>query len=191
MAPGALKRICAAFSVLITIMTAFVVLDAKPAHALSYGRGYYFGDFPELKQNLYWNSNVVKLWQQIVWADTYTGQTCDDFSDGQFGPFTKTKTMNWQDIMDIGIDGQVGPQTWGTARNRLWPDYTSGPFDQRDSLKTGFITRTEYFNYSGAYYSFQIGITIADRYDNGYYSYTNYEPWEFRRCGGGWISVSW
>lgn len=39
--------------------------------------------------------------------------------DGQFGEQTKRAVTNWQAWFKLGVDGEVGPQTWGSLLS-IW-----------------------------------------------------------------------
>lgn len=54
----------------------------------------------------------VKAWQTIL-NQSYGGIAID----GQFGPATKTSTMQWQVAHGLTADGIVGPKTWAAAYN--------------------------------------------------------------------------
>lgn len=53
----------------------------------------------------------VKAWQTIL------NQSYGTAIDGQFGPATKTATMQWQKAHGLTADGIVGPQTWAAGYN--------------------------------------------------------------------------
>lgn len=66
--------------------------------------------------------NIVRLWQALIWtfgAEGALGTSFTSFVDGDFGPNTARATRDWQDWQNIGIDGVVGPQSWGTMRCQL------------------------------------------------------------------------
>jgi Putative peptidoglycan binding domain len=172
------------------LVSVITLLPAAPAHALTFGTQQLWRDFPELRQGWYTNSNLVRLWQRIVWADVDTGNSCTSFVDGQFGPNTYNKTRTWQSQHGIGIDGQVGPQTWGTAQGGLFVD-RQDYFDGR-SNGNGEVRWTSYYYYHGQRnWVFVAGVTTVDHYSSGYYTYTSYEPWEFHNCYNSLTTVSW
>lgn len=63
-------------------------------------------------------SDVVGLWQAILWADGYTARR--QLSCAYDGP-TAVTTRAWQSNHHLSADGIVGPATWGTAAARLAP----------------------------------------------------------------------
>ncbi|MEU7413438.1 peptidoglycan-binding protein [Streptomyces sp. NPDC042638] len=63
-------------------------------------------------------SDVVGLWQAILWADGYAARR--QVSCTYDGPTADT-TRAWQSNHHLSADGMVGPATWGTAAARLAP----------------------------------------------------------------------
>lgn len=63
------------------------------------------------------NTDLVIMWQAILVAD---GKLALSQIDGQFGPVTASATRAWQTRWGIGIDGEVGNQTWSKADNGLY-----------------------------------------------------------------------
>ncbi|MBL1110171.1 hypothetical protein JK361_37410 [Streptomyces sp. 5-8] len=63
-------------------------------------------------------SDVVGLWQAILWADGYMARR--QISCTYDGP-TAVTTRAWQSNHHLSADGIVGPATWGTAAARLAP----------------------------------------------------------------------
>lgn len=63
-------------------------------------------------------SDVVGLWQAILWADGYMARR--HISCTYDGP-TAVTTRAWQSNHHLAADGIVGPATWGTAAARLAP----------------------------------------------------------------------
>jgi hypothetical protein len=145
---------------------------------------------PELAQGRYSGSNLVKFWQEIVQSDVDTGTSCTQFVDGAFGPNTKTRTVNWQSTFKIKADGAVGTQSWNTAQNHLRLNYT----DYVDTVSGGWGGRywTWYYSYVGKRTTFSVVFGAVERYENGAYVRTDYDPWQFHACGqAAWTSVSW
>ena len=177
-----------AIGVLVACAVALVVAFPAPAQA-AVGTQPLWRDFPQLEQNLYWNSNLVKLWQLIVQSDVDTGETCAQFVDGQFGRTRKR-----------------GPRT-GRAPSRLASMARSAPRPGAPRRATfDMTTRTSWTTcaavwrevvvllllLSGKRSSFYIAFGAIDHYAYGAYSYTSYDPWEFQACGQPyWITVSW
>jgi hypothetical protein len=62
------------------------------------------------------NTDLVMMWQSILVAE---GFLAANQVDGQFGPITAGATRSWQTRYSIGIDGQVGNQTWSRADEHL------------------------------------------------------------------------
>jgi hypothetical protein len=75
------------------------------------------------------NGNVVRLWQSILWVDGYDNGQNTAFIDGGFGNNTHGQTLNWQSryVGSGGVDGEVGPMTWGAA-SRFCDDWISGSY---------------------------------------------------------------
>jgi peptidoglycan hydrolase-like protein with peptidoglycan-binding domain len=189
LAKKAWKQYSRAVSVVAAGIVALVVAFPTPAHA-TLGLQPQWRNFPQLEQNLYWNTNLVKLWQLIVQSDIDTGKTCTQFADGQFGGGTDTRTRTWQSTFSIGVDGDVGPQTWSTAQGHLRLDNTS----YVNAVNNGWGTKnwTYYYYYVGKRSSFYISFAQADHYQSGVYTYTSYDPWQFKLCGQSyWVTVSW
>jgi Putative peptidoglycan binding domain len=82
-----------------------------------------FGDEGTLSTSSHANSYATGYWQAILWADgalESNGTTFDEADiDCQFGPNTAAATRNWQSTHGVGVDGVVGPQTFGRADNNL------------------------------------------------------------------------
>lgn len=63
------------------------------------------------------------MWQAVLASEGFltTGQI-----DGQFGPITAAATRSWQDEYEVGIDGEVGNETWSRADDFLtWESASS------------------------------------------------------------------
>lgn len=70
--------------------------------------GFDMAQLPELQEGA--TGDVVKTVQAILNAKGGAGLAVD----GQFGPTTKLKVQEWQDIFHLAADGIVGPQTWSS-----------------------------------------------------------------------------
>jgi hypothetical protein len=62
------------------------------------------------------NTDTVVMWQAILASEGFLSVSQ---IDGQFGPNTANATRQWQTRYQIGVDGQVGNQTWTKADNGL------------------------------------------------------------------------
>lgn len=62
------------------------------------------------------NTDTVVMWQAILVSEGFLSVSQ---IDGQFGPNTANATRQWQTRYQIGVDGQVGNQTWTKADNGL------------------------------------------------------------------------
>jgi hypothetical protein len=62
------------------------------------------------------SGDLVSFWQSILWADGKLASTAS--IDGHTGPQTHNATRAWQGSEQIGVDGVVGPQSWGRAQVR-------------------------------------------------------------------------
>lgn len=84
-------------------------------------------------------SNAAGMWQAILWADgaiEQNGTTFDESDiDCEFGPNTEYATRNWQSRHQVGVDGRVGPQTFGRADNKL----TYGPHIDADTYYVYYL----------------------------------------------------
>ncbi|HEX5495043.1 MAG TPA: peptidoglycan-binding domain-containing protein [Mycobacteriales bacterium] len=82
-----------------------------------------WGDEGTLSQSSHAQSGATYLWQWVLYADganEINGTNFDQSDiDGDFGPNTDRATRNWQSSHHIGVDGEVGPQTFGTADGNL------------------------------------------------------------------------
>ncbi|MBO0608116.1 peptidoglycan-binding domain-containing protein, partial [Myceligenerans salitolerans] len=68
-----------------------------------------------------WNTGTVRAWQAILFAERLLPKSG---IDGQFGPNTHDATVQYQKNHGLGVDGRVGPETWGYADDRLrWLSY--------------------------------------------------------------------
>ncbi|MFY1588196.1 peptidoglycan-binding domain-containing protein [Micromonospora sp. WMMD734] len=62
------------------------------------------------------HSNVVAMWQMILWADGYLDRSGIDC---RFGPVTTAATTKWQSDRGLRSDGVVGSGTLAKAATRL------------------------------------------------------------------------
>ncbi|WP_435644162.1 peptidoglycan-binding domain-containing protein [Streptomyces sp. H49] len=63
-------------------------------------------------------SDLIGLWQSVLWADGYSARssvTCT------FDQATAEATRVWQSNHHLSADGIVGPATWGAAAERIVP----------------------------------------------------------------------
>jgi hypothetical protein len=63
-------------------------------------------------------SDLVALWQSVLWADGYTARssvTCT------YDAATAEATRVWQNNHHLSVDGIVGTATWGAAAQRIVP----------------------------------------------------------------------
>ncbi|MFH9980942.1 peptidoglycan-binding protein [Streptomyces sp. NPDC017179] len=83
-------------------------------------------------------SDLVALWQSVLWADGYTSRasvTCT------YDEATVSATRVWQSNHHLDADGIVGPATWGVAAERIapagrWMVYMGERYDLPLSLST-------------------------------------------------------
>jgi hypothetical protein len=184
-----MRRYSRLISMLIACVVGLVIAFPAPAQA-AVGDQPFWSSFPLLTQGQYWNSNLVKLWQQIVQSDVGTGKTCSQFVDGQFGSNTDAQTRNWQSTFNIGVDGRVGPQTWSTAQSHLRIDHTN----VTNNVRNGWGDRStfDYYYYAGRNSWFYIAFDTIEHFQNGYIESTSHDPWVFYACGQpDWIPVIW
>ncbi|MFE6623659.1 peptidoglycan-binding protein [Streptomyces sp. NPDC057740] len=78
-----------------------------------------WGDEGPLSRVVNNHSNVVALWQGVLFADGYL--TNSD-RDCWFGPATEAATKKWQKDRGLIDDGIVGPLTFGRADDHLYWD---------------------------------------------------------------------
>ncbi|MEV7536981.1 MULTISPECIES: peptidoglycan-binding domain-containing protein [Streptomyces] len=110
--------------VISTVATLGIAVTAAPASA-SVGSGYVSGvetwtddwyDEGPLTTSSNSHSNVVAMWQAILWADgklAYSGIDC------RFGSGTYNATRAWQAAYGVGVDGKVGSETFKKAATYL------------------------------------------------------------------------
>jgi hypothetical protein len=82
-----------------------------------------WGDEGTISRYSHAYSGATGMWQAVLWADGAIEQDGTTFDSGdidcQFGPNTQAATRNWQSRHGVGVDGEVGPQTFGRADNNL------------------------------------------------------------------------
>lgn len=176
---------------LIACVVAMLVATPAPALALTFGNQAEWSAFPELRQGRYTGSDLVRLWQLIVWSDGTTGKACNKFADGQFGSNTVAQTRAWQSRHGVGVDGQVGPQTWGKAKSRLHAIPEDTYVDDRVEDGTGTRRYSFYYNYDGENVDFRVSWGWTDHFTDGHWIRTVYDTWQFHYCGPNWKYVSW
>ncbi|GAA3018099.1 hypothetical protein GCM10020229_31740 [Kitasatospora albolonga] len=94
------------------------------------------------------NTDLVLMWQAVLFADELL-QKSD--LDGQFGPRTEAATRKWQARYGVGVDGQVGNQTWSRADDMLeWGTPNTVLYINRYQGTVTF-TRGDSGNLNGAY----------------------------------------
>jgi putative peptidoglycan binding protein len=127
------RTITALLSIVVGVLAFTGTAGAAPGNSGAYGTSFVdgadavtddWGDhFGELGNSLCngcadsWNTDLVMMWQSILVSEGLLG-TGD--IDGQFGPRTASATRSWQTRYGIGIDGQVGTQTWSKADDFLY-----------------------------------------------------------------------
>ncbi|MET8200970.1 peptidoglycan-binding domain-containing protein [Micromonospora taraxaci] len=118
------RLIRAAALAMAVAMFGAVVTAAAPASA-SVSQGYVAGsgtwtddwnDEGPISASTRSYSNVVAMWQMILWADGYLAYSDVDC---QFGPVTTAATKKWQTARGLVADGVVGPKTLAKAATRL------------------------------------------------------------------------
>ncbi|SIN43198.1 peptidoglycan-binding domain-containing protein [Micromonospora cremea] len=101
-----------------------LTISAVPASA-SVNQGYVagsgtwtddWGDEGAISASTRSHSNVVAMWQMILWADGYLARSGVDC---RFGPVTTAATKKWQSARGLVSDGVVGPRTLARAATRL------------------------------------------------------------------------
>ncbi|MCL2552905.1 MAG: peptidoglycan-binding protein [Actinomycetia bacterium] len=63
-------------------------------------------------------SDLVALWQSVLWADGYTAASAVTCA---YDRATAGATRIWQNNHHLSPDGIVGPATWGVAAERIVP----------------------------------------------------------------------
>lgn len=67
-------------------------------------------------------SDVVGLWQSVLWADGYSARSAVNCT---YDAAAVGATRVWQSNHHLSADGIVGPATWGAAQERIAP---AGPW---------------------------------------------------------------
>ncbi|MFI6965101.1 peptidoglycan-binding protein [Streptomyces sp. NPDC050255] len=143
------------------------------------GAGSYYDDFGDegtLSTSSYSSSNATCLWQIILLAEgaKETDGTAFDMSDidGHFGPNTREATKSLQKTWGLGVDGMVGPQTFGAADTQWNASTRSGELEFRS---TGTTDATKYkLRYHGAKYYFDLYRTAS-----GNYRFLHKDAWHY------------
>ncbi|HVC73883.1 MAG TPA: peptidoglycan-binding domain-containing protein, partial [Mycobacteriales bacterium] len=119
-----MKRTLTVLSALAGLLVLLLSLGAVPASATE-AQGFVggggvvtddWGDEGTLSQTRNAVSGATVLWQRVLYADGLIG---DADIDGDFGPHTAAATRTWQSRHSVGVDGVVGPQTFGAADGHL------------------------------------------------------------------------
>ena len=134
-------------------MLGVLALSAAPASA-SVSQGYIagsgdwrddWGDEGPFSASTRSYSNVVAMWQMILWADGYLTRS---EVDCRFGPQTTAATKRWQSARGLVADGVVGARTLSRAATRL-----------------GVWESEGWYYYDGATDYFQLGRRTDGRWD--------------------------
>lgn len=84
------------------------------------------------------NTDTVMMWQAILASEGFLPVS---EIDGQFGPITANATRQWQTRYQIGVDGQVGNETWTRADEWLRQVLVGGRIHVRyDAVGSGYVT---------------------------------------------------
>lgn len=158
-----MKRTLTVLSALGGLLALLLSLGAMPASA-SVAQGFVggangitddWGDEGTLSQSSHAHSGATYLWQWVLYADganEINGTNFDQSDiDGDFGPNTDTATRNWQSSHHIGVDGEVGNQTFGTADGIL-KEIASGGGDIHISYP-GSVHHIDIYRLGGVYWS--------------------------------------
>jgi hypothetical protein len=126
-----MKRASTVLSALAGLLMLLVSLGSMPASATE-AQGFVggggvvtddWGDEGTLSQTRNAVSGATVLWQRVLYADGAIKSNGARFGDadidGDFGPNTAAATRDWQSKHHIGVDGSVGPQTFGAADGHL------------------------------------------------------------------------
>ncbi|UUU19431.1 peptidoglycan-binding domain-containing protein [Streptomyces sp. DSM 40750] len=103
-----------------------------------------FGDEGPLSRTANNHSNVVGMWQGILWAD---GHLANSGRDCWFGPTTEAATKAWQKDHGLDDDGIVGPLTFGKADYYLYWEGSEIRYDGSVRNLTGMLRDSQ-----GRYY---------------------------------------
>lgn len=129
-------------------------------------------------------SGATGMWQAVLWADGAIEQDGTTFDAGdidcEFGPNTQAATRNWQSRNGVGVDGEVGPQTFGKADNKLvlttWYGGDQFAVEYRGSLHTFRMVRN---GTTGVTPGYEYGYWTSS-WDYAFFTY-NSKP---GNCGG-------
>ncbi|MCX4572646.1 peptidoglycan-binding protein [Streptomyces sp. NBC_01571] len=118
---GVGRRAAVSAAVCSVVFAATCAASAPPTDHATYviGSGAFSDDWSEeplLEVGRVPRSDLVGLWQAILWADGYlpgSGITCS------FDAATSRATQTWQTNHGLGVDGIVGAVTFGFAARRL------------------------------------------------------------------------
>jgi peptidoglycan hydrolase-like protein with peptidoglycan-binding domain len=161
-----MKRTLTVLSALAGLLVLLLSLGAMPASAKQ-SQGFVggagvvtddWGDEGTMSQTRNIHSGATGLWQTVLYADGAKKSDGKAFGlsdiDGDFGPNTAAATRNWQSRHGVGVDGVVGPQTFGAADGHL---RVAGTFNNPDELLVQYV---------GSVHSYPLGRL------NGVYYYT-------------------
>jgi zinc D-Ala-D-Ala carboxypeptidase len=105
------KRIVGTLAALAVLLAGGVV-TATDASARSYGACTYTSAEPALYQGD--SGTAVKQLQCELNLSLSSSTHVPLNVDGSFGGLTEAAVLNFQQCANIHVDGQVGPQTWGS-----------------------------------------------------------------------------
>ncbi|MFF9192629.1 peptidoglycan-binding domain-containing protein [Streptomyces rochei] len=114
-----------------------------------------WGDEGILSTTSYNHTDVVAVWQAVLFADGYLDGAED--RDCWFGPTTRAATIEWQRDRGLTADGEVGPETFGYADNWLSLDGENVTYDGAVRNLTHGLTRDS----TTGIYSFSPGSAIS------------------------------
>ncbi|HEY9476096.1 MAG TPA: peptidoglycan-binding domain-containing protein [Mycobacteriales bacterium] len=158
-----MKRTLTVLSALAGLLTFLLPLGALPANA-SVSSGVIggangitddWGDEGTLSTSSHANSGATELWQWVLYADGATESNGSAFDqsdiDGDFGPNTDAATRDWQHDHGLGVDGEVGPLTFGAADAHLSVHFQSG--DEIQITYSGSAHAIRLYRLAGVYWS--------------------------------------
>ncbi|MGW7514403.1 peptidoglycan-binding domain-containing protein [Streptomyces sp. NPDC054796] len=91
----------------------------RPEHRYVSGGGALADDWSDeglLGENLPAHSDLVAMWQTVLWSDGYLKRPGIDC---HYAKATREATRTWQGNRSLPADGIVGPQTFAAAGERL------------------------------------------------------------------------